>query len=56
MKREIEKPGGMSMKLCVFNLTPNDTNLEDAYTAERSLKRQRQREEPPPKRRRRFLW
>lgn len=49
-------PGGMSMELCVFNLTPNDTNLEDAYTAERSLKRQQSKREPPYKKRRKALW
>ena len=49
-------PGGMSMELCVFNPTPNDTNLEDAYTAERSLKRQQSKREPPYKKKRKSLW
>ncbi len=49
-------PGGMSMARCIFNLTPNDTNLEDSDTAERSLKRQRSKTEPPYKKRQKALW
>lgn len=49
-------PGGMSMARCIFNLTPNDTNLEDSDTAERSLKRQRSKTEPPYKKKRKSLW
>jgi hypothetical protein len=39
-----------------FNPTPNDSNLEDAKTAERSLQRQQQREAPPYKKKRKSLW
>ncbi len=49
-------PGGMSMELCAFNPTPNDTNLEDSYTAERSLKRQQSKNAPPYKKKRNTLW
>lgn len=49
-------PGGMSMAQFVFNPRPNDTNLEDEYTAEYSRKCQRQREAPPYKKKRKSLW
>lgn len=49
-------PGGMSMAQFVFNPRPNDTNLEDEYTAEYSRKCQRQREEPPYRKKRKALW
>ena len=45
-------PGGMSIEQFVFNTTPNDTNLEDLHTAERSLKNKQQREEPLYKKKR----
>jgi hypothetical protein len=49
-------PGGMSMGQFMLNMKPNDTNLEDEYTAERSRKQQRQREAPPYKRKHKSLW
>ena len=49
-------PGGMNMAQFVFNITPNDTNLEDLETAERSRMLQRQREEPPYRKKRKSLW
>ena len=48
--------GGMRAEAIFFNPTPNDTNLEDAKTAERSLQRQRQRESPPRKKKRWTFW
>lgn len=48
--------GGMRAANVQFNPTPNDTNLEDSETAERTLIRKRQREEPPYKRKRKSLW
>ena len=38
-------PGGMSMERLVFNPTPNDTNLEDMDTAERSRRDYRHQQE-----------
>lgn len=49
-------PGGMSMAQFVFNPRPNDTNLEDEYTAEYSRRCQRKREAPPYKKKRKSLW
>lgn len=49
-------PGGMSIEQFVFNTTANDTNFEDAYTAERSLKRQQSKREPPHKKKRKSPW
>ncbi len=48
--------GGMRAANVQFNSTPNDTNLEDSETAERTLIRKRQREEPPYKKKRMSLW
>lgn len=48
--------GGMRAKAIFFNPIPNDTNLEDSKTAERSLQRQQQREAPPYKKKRKPLW
>lgn len=48
--------GGMRAEAFFFNPTPNDSNLEDAKTAESSLQRQRQREESPYKKKRKKLW
>ncbi len=48
--------GGMGMSQFVFNTRPNDTNLEDEYTAEYSRKCQRQREASPCKKKRKALW
>lgn len=48
--------GGMRAEAFFFNPTPNDSNLEDARTAESSLRRQRQREKPPYKKKRKALW
>ena len=48
--------GSMRTASIQFNPTPNDTNLEDAKTAEYSRMRQRQREEPPYKKKRKSLW
>lgn len=48
--------GGMRAEAFFFNPTPNDSNLEDAKTAESSLQRQRQREALPYKKKRKSLW
>lgn len=48
--------GGMRAANVQFNPTPNDINLEDSETAERTLTRKRQREEPPYKKKRKSLW
>lgn len=48
--------GSMRAASIQFNTTPNDTNLEDATTAEYSRMRQRQREAPPYKKKRKSLW
>ena len=48
--------GAMRAANVQFNSTPNDTNLEDRETAERTLIRQRQREAPPYKKKRKSLW
>ena len=48
--------GSMRAASILFNPTPNDTNLEDEYTAERSRKQQRQREAPPYKRKHKSIW
>ena len=48
--------GSMRAASIQFNPIPNDTNLEDAKTAEYSRMRQRQREEPPYKKKRKSPW
>lgn len=48
--------GGMRAEAFFFNPTPNDSNLEDAKTAERSLQRQQQYEAPPYRKKRKSLW
>ncbi len=48
---------GMSMQMFVFNPTPNDTNLEDLHTVERSRNAKRIREQKPrKKKKRKSLW
>ena len=48
--------GGMRAANVQFNQNPNDTNLEDEETTQRTLIRKRQREEPPYKKKRKSLW
>ncbi|MGN0847735.1 MAG: hypothetical protein ACI4RA_10185 [Kiritimatiellia bacterium] len=48
-------PAGMSAEFFVFNPTPNDTNLEDKYSSDASI-RQKMDREAPPYRKSRVWW